>query len=73
MKIRLGAYLAAIDALSERSPFAMNDGPRNYSIDKKQSKECKFSKCNNKHNHNNACCCADHYRMWRKEVVEKDK
>lgn len=33
----------------------------------KETKSCKYSQCGKSHNHNNACCSAEHYKLWHEE------
>lgn len=69
----LGPYIyeaqRALDRMRKRFgiPDNSHTPPINDTSADKETKVCRYSKCETKHNHNNACCCAKHYKLWRAE------
>lgn len=62
------ALIGAMMAMSEEG-FDVSIADQDLSM-RKESKECKYSKCDAMHNHNNACCSAEHYKLWRAEQTK---
>lgn len=60
------ALLGVMAAMSENN-FVIDPKTGGCLSSIKEMKVCKYSKCDKKHTHNNACCSAEHYKLWRQE------
>ncbi|NBC02463.1 MAG: hypothetical protein GVY20_02035 [Bacteroidetes bacterium] len=64
----LGAMIAA-DLYDGTDPGVRSKADPSTKVERK---ECKYSKCDKTHTHNNACCSAEHYWLWQAERKKQD-